>query len=710
MQRTEARLAALEAELHGQRALLASLQREHAQALDAQLAACNAVAATAGAGSKPGSPPAKAAGTSTSARRGGGSSSGGGSPTATASGHTRLKLAGLENASPRRSSKDLALTPKSDSGISYPPLAGKVYPPTDLKARAVTPRKCPYTLQLTHVFGYRGRDCRNNVRYVGPQNDVAFFTSSLGVVYNKETNEQRFFTDHTDNIVCLAVHPNKKYVATGQVGPEPSICVWDGSTSPPRSLAFLNGKLAGHAGGIIALCFTSKTADDDGLLVSIGAEPAHTLAVWDWRKVSISAKAEIGPNKIYVVETNRESGTIITAGLCHLTFWTVNGNAISGEEGDFGKNADASSQAMMCCGFAGPTSTLVGTSEGELTVWERNVLAIRIKAHNGPVYALCVSPDFVITGGGDGSIHFWKFADDKRSLAIAKTVNASAISSTPSIRSLSVNENGGILFGTGTNEIAESEGASIKILLRSHFGEVAGLAMHPSKLKMITVGHDQTLRIWSLQTRRMLGVLHLDEALSVVAYSPCGNFAAVGLLNGGLMVLEVNSLKVVTAKKDRVSSITDTKYSPDGLLLAVTSRDATLDIYDVAENYALKATCSGHASPVTHVDWSKDGAYLQSCGEANDMLYWTSSGKQLKGAHQVRDVEWDTMTCPFGWSISGVWEGAHCPIQAMDRAHGKRALAVALEDGTVCLHSYPFVRGNVRGWSRLCPVQRIGNV
>ena len=38
------------------------------------------------------------------------------------------------------------------------------------------------------------------------------------MVYNRQQNTQRFYLGHDDDILCLAIHPLKDYVATGQVG------------------------------------------------------------------------------------------------------------------------------------------------------------------------------------------------------------------------------------------------------------------------------------------------------------------------------------------------------------------------------------------------------------------------------------------------------------------------------------------------------------
>ena len=47
--------------------------------------------------------------------------------------------------------------------------------------------------------------------------EIVFHTAALGICYNRKTHEQRFYKGHTDDILCLTVHDDKDYVATGQV-------------------------------------------------------------------------------------------------------------------------------------------------------------------------------------------------------------------------------------------------------------------------------------------------------------------------------------------------------------------------------------------------------------------------------------------------------------------------------------------------------------
>lgn len=65
-------------------------------------------------------------------------------------------------------------------------------------------------------FSYRGYDCRSNLFYT-QTGEIVYHVAAVGVVYNRQQNTQRFYLGHDDDILCLAIHPVKDYVATGQV-------------------------------------------------------------------------------------------------------------------------------------------------------------------------------------------------------------------------------------------------------------------------------------------------------------------------------------------------------------------------------------------------------------------------------------------------------------------------------------------------------------
>lgn len=64
--------------------------------------------------------------------------------------------------------------------------------------------------------GRRGHDSRCTIMYTG-RGEVVFVAGATGVVYNPIQHTQKFFNGHTDDIICLALHPDCSTVATGQV-------------------------------------------------------------------------------------------------------------------------------------------------------------------------------------------------------------------------------------------------------------------------------------------------------------------------------------------------------------------------------------------------------------------------------------------------------------------------------------------------------------
>lgn len=65
------------------------------------------------------------------------------------------------------------------------------------------------------MYGYRGRDCRSNLYFL-PTGEMVYFIAAAVVLYNVDEQTQRHYLGHTDDVKCLAVHPNKMLVATGQ--------------------------------------------------------------------------------------------------------------------------------------------------------------------------------------------------------------------------------------------------------------------------------------------------------------------------------------------------------------------------------------------------------------------------------------------------------------------------------------------------------------
>ena len=115
-------------------------------------------------------------------------------------------------------------------------------------------RNLQYCLRLTLLTlpSYRGYDCRNNLHYL-QSSEIVYHIAALGIVYDRGTHKQRFYAAHTDDILCLCVHPTHDYIATGQIGRDPAIHIWDAITM--ETMSILKGE---HERGVCAVDFSGE--------------------------------------------------------------------------------------------------------------------------------------------------------------------------------------------------------------------------------------------------------------------------------------------------------------------------------------------------------------------------------------------------------------------------------------------------------------------
>ncbi|XP_046762043.1 echinoderm microtubule-associated protein-like 3 isoform X2 [Gallus gallus] len=99
------------------------------------------------------------------------------------------------------------------------------------------PELPPERLQLDWVYGYRGRDSRSNLHVLG-SGELIYFIACVVVLLHVPLRRQRHYLRHSDCVRCLAVHPDRLRVATGQAAGvdkdgkplQPVVHIWDSAT------------------------------------------------------------------------------------------------------------------------------------------------------------------------------------------------------------------------------------------------------------------------------------------------------------------------------------------------------------------------------------------------------------------------------------------------------------------------------------------------
>jgi microtubule-associated protein-like 6 len=583
----------------------------------------------------------------------------------------------------------------SDDFAAVKPWLGSTVPPS--KAPPENNSEPDSSLKLEWVHGYRAQDCRNNLRYTA-NNEVIYFAGTTNICLNVHEWQQRYHQAHTDDIICMALHPTESLVATGQMGRVPAIVIWDLNTMKTRVV--LKGF---HRRAVSQLAFSK----DGKLLASVGHDDDHSIAVYDWANGTIKAKARGTTSKVLALDFLPDGRGLIQCGVGHVKFWNMNGRNLTCKRGLLGKKGKY--QPLLCIGWAG-SSPIIGTADGHLYRFQGRQLQVAIPAHERSVNALYTCNEGLCSGGKDGMVRLWT-----TSLECTVEVDMAVLGAfNPCVRSVCWNpDSNKILIGTRGSEIFEvsaSDGSNLhgtSPLLQGHCAyELWGLAIHPINPEYCTVGDDKTVRVWDLHTRKMLRMAKLDTYGRACAYSPDGTKLAIGLggnvvgrgkqkFDGKFVVLHPDDLELIHEARDSKKWIQEMKFSPDGNTLAVGSHDDKIYLYDVGNGFAIKATISTHKNGfITHLDFSADSQYLQSNCNAYELLFHESdTGMHIPAASRLKDVRWATWTCTLGWACQGTWPQAQdgTVVTGCDRSSSGQVLASVDEFGKIKLWRYPVV-------------------
>ncbi|KFZ64171.1 Echinoderm microtubule-associated protein-like 4, partial [Podiceps cristatus] len=397
-------------------------------------------------------------------------------------------------------------------------------------------------LKLEWVYGYRGRDCRANV-YLLPTGEIVYFIASVVVLFNYEERTQRHYLGHTDCVKCLAVHPDKIRIATGQLAGvdkdgrplQPHVRVWDSVSLVTLQVIGL-GTFERGVG-----CLDFSKADSGTHLCVIDDSNEHMLTVWDWQRKSKIAEIKTTNEVVLAVEFHpTDANTIITCGKSHIFFWTWSGNSLSRKQGIFGKYEKP--KFVQCLAFLGNGDVLTGDSGGIILIWGKTTvestpgkgpkgvyqISRQIKAHDGSVFTLCqMRNGMLLTGGGkDRKIILWDHdLNPEREIEVPDQYGT--------IRAVSEGKAEQFLVGTSRNFVLRgtfNDGFLVEV--QGHTDELWGLASHPFKDLFLTCAQDRQVCMWNSVDHTLEWTRLLDEPGHCADFHPSGAVVAIGTHSG----------------------------------------------------------------------------------------------------------------------------------------------------------------------------------
>eukprot|EP00455_Lapot_gusevi_P057008 TRINITY_DN958_c0_g2_i1.p1 TRINITY_DN958_c0_g2~~TRINITY_DN958_c0_g2_i1.p1 ORF type:complete len:574 (-),score=155.31 TRINITY_DN958_c0_g2_i1:71-1792(-) len=536
---------------------------------------------------------------------------------------------------------------------------------------------------------------------------------------NEEKRDQKFYVAHTDDILCLAMHPNGTYVVTAQLDPKgkeqkPLICVWDSTTAQEVS------RWMWHERGIVAITFNA----DGKYLMSIGNDDSHSLAIWLWESDTKQPLYEIPASKevVFAIKPHpTDPLAFLTYGMRHMKFWTIiqqNNNPRnvvleSSLAVTQAKSGGVIQSAYHCALFKYGT-WIVGTHSGELYQFRAGQLDQIIPAHfisreqSNPVASICGTPSGFATGGYDNHVKLWN--DELKLVAdIDLCVALNTPERTYKVRSMDSQGNK-VVLGTKESDILlmNVDDQSIKSVIQGHASDVTTLAMHPTRPQYVTAEYDvkgrnseYLLYAWDIPSQTACGgPVKFPSGVSAAAFHPEGEFLVLGLDDGKVQMFRYDGLQREKEKKVGNEVISVLEYSPDGTTLAVGSWDQSIYIL---EHPSLKIVrkLSGFASSILSLTWSADGKCLVSTTKDYELAFWNMETGQRVDPGTVADVEYRQWSALLGWPVQGIFNGGAdgtdvntCHIPA-----SKKAVVTGDDFGCVRMYRYPCISQRAEGKS-----------
>ena len=135
---------------------------------------------------------------------------------------------------------------------------------------------------LEHVCAYSGDASRHggsvrgkNIMFLD-NNRIIYPAAALVVLMDLDSDRQCYFSGHTEDVTCLTVHPERSIAASGQIGKDGRVMIWDASAievgtreyNPAVELFMLGGTR-----GVCGLNFSG----DGRFLVALGMDEGHLM-------------------------------------------------------------------------------------------------------------------------------------------------------------------------------------------------------------------------------------------------------------------------------------------------------------------------------------------------------------------------------------------------------------------------------------------------
>ncbi|WP_145279392.1 serine/threonine-protein kinase [Tautonia plasticadhaerens] len=279
----------------------------------------------------------------------------------------------------------------------------------------------------------------------------------------------------------------------------------------------------------------------------------------------------------------------------------------------------------------------------------------------------------------------------------------------PGRNSVAFSPDGTLLAAACDDLVTLSDARTGRLLqsLTGHSGQVYSVTFGPDGNRLVSVGEDQTLRVWDVATGREVRppIRVPGGVLLTVAFSPDGNRIAAG--GETLMVWEAATGQHVRTLPGHTAGVRTVVFSPDGTLIASIGGDGFAKLWDTTNYRELHPALKAAKGRGFTVAFSPDGSRLATGGTDRAVIWDVTTGSEVFVLPD-HDNASDLAFSPDGrWLVTGgrgrvvrVWDLTTRQVARTFRGHTHEVTCIAFSPDGGRLVSAS-VDGTVNVWDMM---------